>query len=138
MSGAAEKAGVSERAAQTVKPAKGKRRPLADACPRCEWCGEPIPNPRPNKRFCDSSCRGKHCHARKGRRPGRKALQSATRGRKRDVRRKHGTDLYVVREEIELVRDLLTGKPAGSTSARARLLEKIPRALERIERRAAA
>jgi len=45
--------------------------------------------------------------------------------------------LYVGRDEVELVRDLLAGKPAGSAPAATRLLDKLPRALERIDRRAA-
>lgn len=112
-------------------------RPLADGCPLCEWCGEPIPNPRRNKRYCNSTCRAEHCHARKGRRTAKKPLQSVAKGRRQRARRKHGTDLYVVRDEVELVRDLLAGKRPASTTARDRLIEKIPRALERIERKAA-
>lgn len=116
--------------------------PLADAAPPCEHCGEPIPRPRPNKRYCDSTCRGEACHERKGRRGGRrgnakKPLQSAAKPRRRQTRGGHGTDMYVVRDEIELVADLLAGKPPRSTATRDRLAGKIPRALQRIERKAA-
>jgi hypothetical protein len=114
----------------------------AKATTHCEWCGDELVDPRPNKRYCDSTCRGEACHERKGRRRGsrggrRKALQSAAKRQRRQTRSGYGTDLYVVRDEIELVRDLLAGKRPRASVSRDRLLQKIPRALERIERRAA-
>jgi len=113
-------------------------RPLPDACPPCEWCGRPLVDRRANTRYCDVTCRAAACHARRGTRPKpKKALRSVANGRKQRIRRKHGTDLYVVRDEVELVRDLLAGKRPASAQVRARLMDKIPRALERIERKAA-
>jgi len=48
-------------------PVSTPRRGREDARKRaiCEWCGEEIPWPRPNKRFCCRSCKVLASRARK-------------------------------------------------------------------------
>lgn len=107
-----------------------------DVPTHCERCGEEIPDPRRNKRFCGKTCRAENCHERQGRRGDRnKALQGAARGHGGRVRRRNGTDLYVLPEDIEQIRLMFSGL-RGSKAARERLEAKLVRASERIGRAA--
>jgi hypothetical protein len=146
-----DRAGVSEGAAvKTVSDGSGRNqaRPLADACPVrriCEYrhCDTCIDDLRPNAKYCDPSHKAAEHRARKADPPGTtypvsKPYRTVRRARRRANQEGVGTRLYVVSDEVELVRDLLTGKPAGSSAARDRLMAKLPRALERLERRGAA
>ncbi len=103
----------------------------------CEWCGKKIPRRRPNKRYCDATCRAEHGHARRGT-PGRpdKPLQSVAEQRKRAIRDGSGTRMYVVRDDVVALADVLAGREPAP-EARERLAAKVPAALERIERKAA-
>lgn len=129
MTDVARQAGVSERATSGgVSDALAS--PLADACEErfCGCgCGASLAGMR-----ADALYRSEACSKRA------KRARSTDKARtRRPSRNGRGTRLYVLSDEIELVRDLLAGKPAGSTRAADRLLRKIPRALERIEGRAA-
>jgi hypothetical protein len=78
-----------------------------------------------------------HCEACEKRHKRHKSTDKApTRNRGRR-RQRNGTDLYVVPDDLELVRSLLAGEPADLPDARARLERKVVRAFKRIGRKAA-
>lgn len=110
----------------------------------CEYreCGVCIDHMRPNASYCDSTHKDAERRAREGDPAGTsypvgKPRENARRAVRRPNRDGHGTRLYVVGAEAELIRDLLAGKRPRSSRARDRLERKIPAALERIGRRAA-
>lgn len=109
----------------------------------CEYreCGVCIDGMRPNAKYCNSDHKAAEHRAREADPPGTtypvgKPYENVRRDRRRANRRRSGTQLYVVRGEAELIRDLLAGKRPRSSRHRDRLEAKIPRALERIDRRA--
>lgn len=82
----------------------------------CAWCGGTLDPPRPNKKFCGSSCRAANTHARRGT-PGRprKALRTAARPRRRATKDGLGARVYVTPGELT---DLLQGKVPSTVSAK--------------------
>jgi hypothetical protein len=106
-----------------------------------EVCAKEFIQTRKNKDYCSSTCRAEASHERKGQRgssdAAKKPQRNAAKRRRRQTKDGDGTRLYVVRDEVELVRDLLAGKPSKRHPARERLALKIPGALKRIDRKAA-
>jgi hypothetical protein len=105
----------------------------------CAFCRVELEDPRPNKRFCDSSCRRHYCRAWEENARYRcgeagKACKTVRMRPKRASKRGHGTRLYVVPDEIaEVLRDLAPRSPKSE-----RFVEKLRSARKRAERRAAA
>lgn len=110
----------------------------------CEYrkCGACIDEMRPNAKFCHPGHKARENHLRRLDPPGTtypvgKPYENVHARRRRPSREGLGTHIYLVRDEIEVVRGLLAGRPAGSELARDRLARKVPVALGRIDRRAA-
>ena len=105
-------------------------------------CDLSIEELRPQAIYCCPSHKAAENRLKKeeGRGSSREASKpyKTVRNRRRRVNRDGvGTRLYVVGDELALVRDLLNGKRRSATD-RARMLSKVRAAQERIDRKAAA
>jgi len=113
--------------------------PVAEPARPCEWCGEDLPDDaRPDRRYCDSSCRARAAEENKGSasvpRPAKgKTLKSARRRRRRANRQGVGTRIYILPDELHAV----TNDLAPTSPQSERFKEKLQAAGKRLESRAA-
>lgn len=103
-------------------------------------CNVSLEGRRRQCRYCSAACRAAESKLRRAdsRAEGEKPHSAVSRPPRRQTRDGRGTRMYVVRDELELVRDVLAGKRPRENGARDRLLQKIPRALEHLDERGAA